>query len=202
VIARLSVIATAILPRAAVAQRAPVKTDSVLLARDLNGNGKTDYVIRESRRGAVPEARETRLAIYLDSAPRVHKPHFANDWDIGDIDSSIVSTRHLSPGVSPFVVVVSGGYYAASPLLLVQKSGVSEALSFGVDYGNGYMDIGETPDGLVILATDDHLELRKKPVGPSAECGPSRWSVRKVVFDTRQLKFIAGKSFCTARKLF
>src|SRR5690349_19640853 len=54
--------------------------DTVLVARDLDGDGNTDYIVRESRvsRGGP---RSRRLAIYLGVQPTVARAMWATDWD-------------------------------------------------------------------------------------------------------------------------
>ena len=60
-----------------------VQTDSVFLARDLDGNGVTDFVISESRpyqRSRTMTAR--RVVVYLDSIRASRRPQWSSGWDM------------------------------------------------------------------------------------------------------------------------
>ena len=59
-----------------------VPRDSVLLSRDVDGNGRSDYVVREVKRGKERESLvPTRTAVYLNRAPSTRKPQWASKWN-------------------------------------------------------------------------------------------------------------------------
>src|SRR5204862_7702676 len=70
-----------------------VQTDSVMLARDLDGNGLTDYVVRESRPFGSMRVYSFRLVVYLDSIPASRRARWSSGGDmegeatLGEVES-------------------------------------------------------------------------------------------------------------------
>jgi hypothetical protein len=187
-------------PSRASAQHTHIRVDSVLLARDFNGNGKTDYVVRETSRGSISEIRPVRLAVYLDGKPLAHKATWASEWDdLQEMQTGLDSSYALSPGLTLLEIGGSGGDYGFSRFLLVQGNKVREELSMGVDYGEGYMNVTQLRDSVVVVVTDAHLELRGKALA-SADCPGTKWSARRLVYDRTKQRFTAGSPYCMDRK--
>ena len=184
-------------PAAAAAQHAPIWTDSVLFAGDLNANGKREYVVLESKAGTFAEVRASRVAVYLDSRPETRRPAWATPWDDADeFERSIDPPRTLSPGVSIIEVIESGGDWAGETMLLVQPGGLRKEISFGVDYGNGQMEVHQVKNGVYVVATDAHLALRGKAVEAHHACKRSEWSAVRLDYDFTHTRFVVGRDLC------
>lgn len=192
-----AVTAVALVTGHAAAQKPLVRTDSVFLARDIDGSGKTDYVVRESKAGLTPSMRAYRVAVYLDAEPGTRKPSWSMAWDDEfGIDQTLGRSLTIAPGVSLLAVQWGGADADGDVLLLVQRGRVQQEITHGVDYGDGYFDITQEGGKVVVDLAPGHLELRGKPVTAGITCKETEWSAMELVFDTRVGHFTPGQARC------
>lgn len=146
-----------------------IVTDSVLLVRDLDGNGVSDVVALENRPFRRSRTiRISRLAVYLDSISSRRAPAWATAWDM-ETDRTLDRTEPLARG-SLLVVGGSGGDYSSETLIVARDGKVTEELTHGEDYGDGYFDVRREGGTLVVDASQKNLLVRGKPVPPELAC--------------------------------
>lgn len=176
-----------------------VRIDSVLLARDIDGSGKKDYVVQESRAGDVPQLRDSRIAVYLDADPGTHGPNWATEWgDKFEVEKTLDHSLQMTRGAWLLDIQVAGSDYDGTSLLLVQRGSVREEISHGVDYGHGYLDIKQRGDTVLVEATLDNLKLRGKPLALKTKCKASEWSAVELVFDEKKRGFFPDRTLCAS----
>ena len=173
-----------------------VRTDTVFLARDLDGNGTTDFVVRESRLFDPRLAmRAFRLAVYLDSIPGHRAATWATKWDEEFGGETLLSEAiPLGTEASALVVEGGGGDYVSETLLLVRNREVRSLVTHGEDYGNGYFEASASGANLVIDASIDHLEV--PGVRVTAPTCRNEWAALRVTYDVRAQRFTAERPRC------
>lgn len=185
---------------AARAQSTPAaaRVDSVFLARDLDGDGKTDYVVAESKPGSDADDRPARVAIYLGVRPGTAAPAWATSWDeeLG-ADIVLAKTVPLDSGATFVELRGADGDYEATWLVLVQRGAAREQFAHGVDYGEGFFDVLRDGSDVVVEATQPHLEAAHRAVGRAIACPSSQWPVVRLVYDRARARFVAGATRCT-----
>ena len=146
-----------------------VVTDSVLLVRDLDGNGVNDIVAIENRPFRRSRTiRVYRLAVYLDSISARRVPAWATAWDM-ETERMLDRTEPLERGTL-LVVAGNGGDYSSETLIVARDAKITEELTHGEDYVDGYFRIVREGGTLVVDASQKNLLLRGKPVPPKLEC--------------------------------
>jgi hypothetical protein len=179
-----------------------VKIDTVFLARDIDGSGKPDYVIRESRLGPHSPMREYRVAIYLDTGPESRRPNWAMDWDWeSGYSQALDKSLSVAAGVWLLEVGFGGADYDGAEVLVVERGGIRKEISLGVDYGNGYMDITQEAGKVVVEATLDNLELRGTPVTSDIKCKATEWRAMRLVFDPKPGHFTPERALCARMRV-
>jgi hypothetical protein len=168
----------------------------VLVSRDLDGDGTTDYVVRESRpsRGGL---QPRRLAIYLGVGPATTRASWATDWD--DEFGSEVDVAELLPlGTSSTLVAVSlpEADYVGTRVVLIRAGRAKTIVSHGVDYGEGYFELRLEGGRAVVDATQEHLVLGDKPVAGSLACPDAQLPALRLVFDARAERFVPENPRC------
>jgi hypothetical protein len=173
-----------------------IQTDSVVLARDLDGNGVTDYLVRESRPFRRSIRRHyLRLALYLDSIPARHRPRWSSGWDmegeakLGEVDS-------LGPRGSLLVVEGSDADYTSETLLAIRDGSIAEEVTHGEDYGEGFLDVGREDGTLVVDASQMHLLVRGEAVTPELECEAGNWPAVRMRWDEANRRFVPERPRC------
>ena len=176
-----------------------VVTDSVLLVRDLDGNGVDDFVAIENR----PFRRSTtiriyRLAVYLDSISSRRTPAWATAWDM-ETDRTLDRTEPLARG-SLLIVGGNGGDYSSETLVVARDGTVTEELTHGEDYGDGYFDVRREGGTLVVDASQKNLLVHGKPVPPELECPRSEWAGVRVRWDETTRRFVPDAPRCIKQR--
>lgn len=172
-----------------------VQTDTVLLAKDLDGNGVTDYVVRENRPFHHSRMYIPRLAVYLDSIPRNRRPRWSSGWDLeGETTLGAV----LPLGAHAAMVEMDGntGDYTSETLLAIRNDSVIQELTHGEDYGQGFLQMTKKGDTLVVDASQWHLLLRGTSVGPDLECKDGEWPAVRLRWDDATQRFAREKPRC------
>ncbi|HVE77417.1 MAG TPA: hypothetical protein VNA89_01030 [Gemmatimonadaceae bacterium] len=175
--------------------------DTVLLARDIDGDGRTDHVVRERRPGRFPETIAHRVAVYLNVAPGARGPHWATAWD-EEFGAEATLWRSLPAAAGSWLLGVLGPQADATEewLLLVQRGSVREEVYHQVDYGEGYADVRRERGVLVVEATQPHVKLRGRAVGAAISCPSSEWPAVRLVFDPQERRFTPERALCMARR--
>jgi hypothetical protein len=175
-----------------------VRTDTLFLAGDIDGSGKPDYVVRESRMGSASTMKDYRLAIYLDKSPGSGPPDWANAWDALDIgaEQSVDKSLSITPGVTLLAAGWSGGDYSATEILIAERGKVRSEISYGIDYGHGYFAITREAGTAVVEANLDHLELRGTPVTSDIKCKEPEMAAIRLVYDLKAGHFVPERSRC------
>jgi hypothetical protein len=177
-----------------------VQTDSVLLARDLDGNGVTDFVVRESR--PFRRSREMlvrRLVVYLDSIPASRRPRWSSGWDMEG--EAVFGEVHPLAHGSMVLLLGSDADYSSETLLSIRDGAIIEELTHGEDYGHGGMRILTEGGKLVVEATLDHLVVRGKPFSPQLECKSDEWALVRMTWEESARKFVAERPKCVNERL-
>ena len=181
-------------------QGASVRTDSILLARDLDGDGVTDYVVRQVRKQVkYPLSRDFRVAVYLDAVPGARRANWATPWYL-EGEADLYLSEHMPlPGRQWLLRLYAAGGDGDSDWILVVGHGtVREEITHGVDYGQGYLQIGRVRDSVVVEASLARLELRHKQVTATVECMPTEWATMRLVFDPAKRRFTPQRTRCVS----
>ena len=183
-----------LLPRVAFGQRAHIRTDSVLLARDIDRSGATDYVVSETRTG-VSLLPERRIAIYLDMAPETRKPRWATPWS-DEADIALSESHALSTNAWLITIDGEAGDAGWTLLLVVTRGHVREDMSFDSGYGEGFLDLREERGRHVAEASLEHVKLRGKRVTTQRDCKSPMIAAMRFVFDTGQQQYVQEGPYC------
>jgi hypothetical protein len=176
-----------------------VQTDSLALARDLDGNGVTDYVVRETRPYRRGRMLYTRVAVYLDSIPASRRPRWSSGWDMeGRADFGEVDA--LGARGSLLVVLGNDADYTSETLLAIRDGTIAEEITHGEDYGRGFLDVTKERGTLVVDASQDHLTLRGVPAGPELACPGDSWAAVRARWDDAARRFVPEKPRCVKPK--
>src|SRR5206468_6722768 len=151
-----------------------VQTDSVMLARDLDGNGLTDYVLRESRPLRKTRSYTFRLVIYLDSIPASRHAQWSSGWD-NEGDATLGEVTSLGSRASLLEVYGSDADYSSETLLAIRDGSITAEVTHGEDYGEGFLELGREGSTLILDATQMHLLVRGDPVSPELDCKTGEW---------------------------
>jgi len=178
------------------AQQRRMHVDTILVARDLDGDGTTDYIVRESRpsRGGL---RPRRLAIYLGVGPGTTRASWATDW--GDEFGEGVEVSELLPlGTSSTLVAVTlpEADYVGTRVVLIRAGRAKTVVSHGIDYGEGYFQLRLEGGRAVVDATQEQLVLGGKPVAGALACPDAQLPALRLVFDQRAERFVPENPRC------
>jgi hypothetical protein len=174
------------------------KIDTVYLARDIDGSGKSDYVVRETRLGPDLQSRENRIAIYIDRDATSRRPTWAKEWDSdGEENQALVQSLQLSPASWLLDIGYDGGDYSGDDVLIVERGTIRKVIYHGIDYGNGYLKITQEGGRVVVEASLDNLELDGSPVESAIKCTNSEWRAIRLIFDPAKNHFTPERAFCT-----
>jgi hypothetical protein len=174
------------------------KIDTTYLARDIDGSGKSDYVVRETRLGADLQSRENRIAIYIDRDPSSRRPTWAKQWDSMDEENQgLAQSLQLSPASWLLDIGYDGGDYSGDDVLIVERGAIRKVIYHGIDYGNGYLRITQEAGRVVVETSLANLELDGSPVESAIKCPNSEWRAIRLIFDPAKKHFTPERAFCT-----
>ena len=178
------------------AQQPRAHIDTVLVARDLDGDGNTDYIVRESRasRGGL---QPRRLAIYLGVGPGTTRAAWATDWD-DEFGDELDVSELLPLGTSSTLVAISQpeADYVGTQVVLIRARRAKTIVSHGIDYGEGYFQLRLEGGRAVVDATQEHLVLGGKPVAGALACPDAQLPALRLVFDPRAERFVPENPRC------
>ena len=183
-------------PCATQAQQSRAHVDSVLVARDLDGDGTTDYIVRESR-ASQGGLRPRRLAIYLGVGPATARASWTTDWD--DEFGAQVEVAELLPlGTSSTLVAVSEPQadYQSTHVVLIRAQRAKTLIVHGIDYGEGYFQLRLEGGRAVVDATQEHLVIGGKAVDGTLACADAQLPALRLVFDPRAERFVPEHPRC------
>ncbi|HZI42176.1 MAG TPA: hypothetical protein VFD67_10750 [Gemmatimonadaceae bacterium] len=172
-----------------------VQTDSVMLARDLDGNGLTDYVVRESRPTGSMRVYSFRLVVYLDSMPAGRRARWSSGWDM-EGEATLGEVASLGSRGSMLAVYGNEADYTSETLLAIRDGSITEELTHGEDYGAGFLELGREGGTLVVDASQMHLLVRGAPVSPELECKDGNWPAVRMRWDDANRRFLPEKPRC------
>jgi hypothetical protein len=180
----------------------PVTTDTLFLVRDLDGSGKTDYIVRESRPGRNQSAKDYRLAIYLDAKPGSRAPNWANNWDEMEIGAQqgLQRAYSIAPGASLVDLWWNFADADGDELLVVERGKVRSELTHVVDYGEGVFSITQPEGQTVVEATLGNRNLKVDGAlvtgGADMKCPGAQMSAVRLTYDSKSGHFTAGPRHC------
>jgi hypothetical protein len=176
-------------------QQARAHVDTVLVARDLDGDGTTDYIVRESR-AARNGLRPRRLAIYLGVQPATARAAWATDWN--DEFGKTEVSELLPLGTSSTLVAVSAtdADYESTYVVLIRARRAKALVSHGIDYGEGYFQLRLEGGRAVVDASQEHLVLGGKAVDGTLACADAQLPALRLVFDPRGERFVPENPRC------
>src|SRR4051812_28631321 len=171
--------------------------DTVLVARDLDGDGITDYIVRESKASLDGAPRARRLAIYLGVEPAAARAAWATDWD-DEYGGSTVVSELLPLGTSSTIIAVSESQadYESTHVVLIRARRAKMLVSHGIDYGEGYFQLRLEGGRAVVDATQEHLELSGKAIDGTLACADAQRPALRLVFDPRTERFVPDHPRC------
>jgi len=172
-----------------------VQTDTVMLARDLDGNGVTDYVVRESRPYHARRTYTFRLVVYLDSIPASRRPRWSSGWSM-EADATLGEVVSLGSRGSMLEVYGNEADYTSETLLAIRDGSITEELAHGEDYGQGFLELSRKEGTLVVDASQMHLSVRGAPVRPELECKDGDWPAVRLQWNEASRRFVPDKPRC------
>jgi hypothetical protein len=170
--------------------------------RDLDGSGKTDYIVRESRPGRNQSAKDYRLAIYLDAKPGSRAPNWANNWDEMEIGAQqgLQRAYSIAPGASLVDLWWNFADADGDELLVVERGKVRSELTHVVDYGEGVFSITQPEGQTVVEATLGNRNLKVDGAlvtgGADMKCPGAQMSAVRLTYDSKSGHFTAGPRHC------
>jgi len=177
------------------AQQSRPQVDTVLVARDLDGDGTTDYIVRESK-AAQTGLRPRRLAIYLGVGPAVAPAAWATEWDDEFGGSDVSELLPLGSSSTIVAVTATQADYQSTRVVLIRARRARTLMSHGIDYGEGYFQLRLEGGRAVVDATQEHLVLGGKAVDGTLACADAQLPALRLVFDPRAERFVPENPRC------
>jgi hypothetical protein len=179
------------------AQQPRAHVDTVLAARDLDGDGITDYIVRESKASVDGAPRARRLAIYLGVEPAAARAAWATEWD-DEFGASVDVSELLPLGTSSTLVAVSEPQadYESTHVVLIRARRAKTLVSHGIDYGEGYFQLRLEGGRAIVDATQEHLVLGGKAIDGTLACPDAQRPALRLVFDPRAERFVPDHPRC------
>ena len=188
-------------PALAHAQSPRTRVDTVLLTRDLDGDGKVDYVVRESADTARDTPRPARLAIYVGAKPLTMAPAWASPWDPSQgSDVALARTIRVDASATLLEVDEPADDVLGIRVLLVAGGAVRELVSHAVEMDYGSFRLLETAGRITIDATPRNLRVGGKEVEVSLDCEKSHHVELRLRFDRPTRSFVAMTPRCVRDK--
>jgi hypothetical protein len=172
-----------------------VQTDSVMLERDLDGNGLMDHVVRESRPFHSMRVYSFRLVVYLDSIPASRRAQWSSGWDM-EGEATLGEVASLGSRGSLLEVNGNNADYTSETLLAIRDGSITEEVTHGEDYGQGFLELGREGGTLRVDASQMHLLVRGTPVSPELECKDGDWPAVRMRWDDVNRRFVPENPRC------
>jgi len=184
-------------PALAHAQTPRMRVDSVLLARDLDGDGKLDYVVRESADTAANAPRPARLAIYVGVKPQTQPPGWASPWVPSyQGDAALARSIRVESNAALLEVDEPADDVLGIHVLLLDRGAIREILSHAVGMDFDSFRLRETQGVITVDATPRNLVIDGKEVGSSRECRKGQHVEVRLRFDRTTRSFVRVTSRC------
>lgn len=171
------------------------RRDSILIMRDLDGDGRMDHVVLEVRRTANG-AIENRVAVYLGQAPRARRPQWASSWEYEGVGEHHVDSLSITRDVGLLDIAFEGGDGDDHTILLVRGGKAQVEIEHRIDYGAGYLTVRRDGSAVIIDASVENLVLRRRELRAGAPCGASQWAMIRLHYDRGGRRFVPGARFC------
>lgn len=173
-----------------------IALDSVLIARDIDGNGRTDRVAIEKRTGDPPKDEggivELRVSLFLDGAA---DPVWSTMW-MDDMESTIRGAQSLGGGLLQVDLAVEE---TEETLLVHTRDGAARvAFRHEIESGDGGIRIASS-GGRVLVTASKRAEVEGERVVPTESCGARAWPALVVAYDDTTRRFSPVGSTCLAR---
>ena len=186
-----------------VAQSPRTRVDQVLLARDLDGDGKVDYIVRESSDTTSGAPRPAaRLAIYAGAKPQTVAPAWTSGWDPSQgNDVALARVIRLDTSATLVEVDLPADDVLLIRVLLVAGGAVRELVRHAVGFDDGSsFRFRETGGRITIDATPQNLVVGGSDVDVSLECRKAAHVEARLLFDRATRSFVALKPRCVRDK--
>jgi hypothetical protein len=187
---------------AAFAQAPKTRVNKVLLARDLDGDGKVDYIVRESSDTTSGAARPARLAIYAGAKPQTVAPAWTSGWDPSQgSDVALARVIRVDTSATLLEVDLPADDVLLIRVLLIAGGEVRELVRHAVGFDDGSaFRFRETGGRITIDATPRNLVVDGKDVDVSLECRKSTHAEARLIFDRATRSFVAATPRCVRDK--
>lgn len=174
---------------------AATRVDSLFVERDIDGDGRLDYIVRERRKNAY------RMAVYLNRQPGTGAPVWTTEWDDEGGDAlALEQDYRVATDATLLFFVGSDADYTPEWLVTVHRGKVRDVITHREDHGEGYLQVKPDGEHVVIDATQDHLELNGTPVGPEFSCKSSEWPAVRLTYEASASRFVAEQPRCVNGK--
>lgn len=183
------------------AQISRTRVDTILLARDLDGDGKIDYVVRESSDTTRGAPRPARLAIYVGAKPQTAVAAWASPWNPSyGSDVTLARTIRVDASATLLEVDEPADDVLGIRVLLVDRGAVRELVSHAVDMEYGSFRLRETGSRITVDATPQNLLVDGKDVDVSVDCENGRRAELHLFFNRATRSFGTPKPRCVRAK--
>ena len=182
---------------------AKIKVDTTFLARDINGNGRPDYIVRESR-PFWEQMVEGRMSVYLDAAPDGKRaPHWATSW-YEQLGGPIwLDTAIAVPGGTLAQISIAEADASILVVLHIRGSVITPAFVKDIDYGEGSLQYARTADELAVLVTSPVvMDGQEYSLDDTGRCDKTTWPALKFVFDGGEQRFKRVSGFECLRRYY
>jgi hypothetical protein len=178
-----------------------IRVDSVFVRRDLDGDGRPDYVVRERRGSDGSTLKQAyRMAVYLDARPETRAPAWTTDWEDEDGDAlGLEQDYRLSVDATLLFVMWNEANHTPEWLVTVRRGRVRDVISHDEDHGEGYLQVKPDGEHVVVDATQMHLLLNGTPVGRELVCKEGEWPAVRLAYDAASSQFVPEEPRCIAR---
>lgn len=184
-------------PALALAQASRTRVDKVLLTRDLDGDGKVDYVVRESSDTTSGAPRPARLAVYVGVKPKTAAPAWASLWDPAyGSDVRLAQAIRVDTSATLLELNLPADDVLGIRVLLVDRRAARELVSHAVDMEFGFFRLRQTAGRIAIDATPQNLIVDGKDVEVSLHCRKGRHVEAQLRFDRATRAFVAMSPRC------
>ncbi|MFL5613943.1 MAG: hypothetical protein ACJ796_09820 [Gemmatimonadaceae bacterium] len=193
-----------------------ISIDSVLLDRDMDGNGVPDHFVREVRRQAMrlpPPVNDSaaatdadtvvtasyKLVLYLNAAATTSSiPAWSASFDERN-DGELLRAIALSDAGTLLVIGLYGADASESVILLVRQGQAQEILRHQIDDGEGDFKLRDA-DGRVAIDVTGDAQLGGRTVSPTIQCAaPQSWPGSTLIFNDTTKQFVVERSICIPR---
>ena len=192
---------------------AKVRLDTTFLARDLNGNGARDHVVREKRPFVLTVTDSgdslylyvSRVAIYLDAPPDEKRaPNWASSWDEDLGGPSRVDTTIAVPGGHLMQIAINDADAVTLIVLHIRDALVTPAIVKQIDYGEGALEYRASGDTVVALVTSPAtMDGQGYSLDATGRCDPKKeWPAMRFAFDHGSRRFRRTTGFECLRRYY